>query len=199
MHQALNTIGNVGKRWAKLKEEGKCDFYPIFEPRSEDDNPKGKEKGRLKIENVGQFITEAERRLPWDEAENKARRMVKNYFSSALQLYRDHSISKNALKNICDNDSLTLLFKVIEPMECLLNSRYHYKVFYDIMDVMKKEYPRIVKQAEQHDKRKRLYLNVDKLEWPEEVSSSKVDAKSSSPSDSALRVSVTHKTLTAWI
>lgn len=161
-HKAIDTIADVGRRWDRLVAEGNDDFAPIVTTRSDKYNPKGKNDGWLKIVNREKLIDDNNRHLPWTQEEDVARRQLKNYFSSALELYRCHSISKRAFRNICDKDAITLFFKVIEPMESLINEDYHYRVFYETMKAAKKEYKEHLKLTAAHDNRKKYFIAGEK-------------------------------------
>ena len=151
---AVRLVSDVGNRWKcdlearKSKEASPFDTPPKAHNRSEKCNP----KSRIAIENMKTFVTDSDRYFPWTDEEDKARRAVKNYFSSALELYRCGAISKKTLRVICDTDALTLLFNVIEPMELIINEQYKFDVFYDLMKVVKDVYARKVLESKAHKK-----------------------------------------------
>lgn len=148
MLDAVRNVAAAGRMWAKSSLEQNPKFItPCFISRSESFNP----NGRININNRNELILRRERFFPWSKDQDYARRRLKNYFSSALELYRSHSISKKILRNICDNDSFRLLFMVVEPMEAIMNDKYNYDVFYELMDVMKDVYAKYAAITESHD------------------------------------------------
>ena len=164
MHKDINAIGAVERRWKALR---KTDVKPSVNPydtspdavtRSAQKNT----KGRIVISNYDRFVDNNDRFLPWTKDEDKSRRVVKNYFSSALELYRCGAISKKTLRVICDTDAITLMFNVVEPMEYLINEEYKFDVFYDLMKVVKDIYTRKVEESMAHRKTKNYkVLNKD--------------------------------------
>lgn len=151
---AVRTIGDVERRWEASRKAGvpagalPHDIPPEANVRTDTRN----ENGRIGIANYYTFVTATDRFKPWTAEEDKARRLVKNYFSSALELYRCGCISKKTLRVICDIDAVTLLFNVIEPMEFITNEEYKFEVFYDLMRVIKSIYAKKVKESRAHKK-----------------------------------------------
>lgn len=154
MLTAVRTIGNVERRWFNLRTAGVAPAASPYDtpPEAEARTDRKNGKGRIAISNYNTYVNATERFKPWTEEEDKARRMVKNYFSSALELYRCGGISKKTLRVVCDIDAITLLFNVVEPMECIINEEYKFDVFYDLMKVVKNVYARKVKDAAAHKK-----------------------------------------------
>ena len=122
MLAAVRAIAGVGNRWKALRQTGcrqgssPCDIPPQASPRSESQN----DNKRIEITNYSVFVSANDRQKPWTQEEDKARRIVKNYFSSALELYRCGGISRKTLRVICDTDAITLFFNVIEVMEYIV-------------------------------------------------------------------------------
>ena len=154
MHKAVRTIGDVERRWNAARKAGvpsgasPFDIPPNVKVRTDKDN----DNERITISNPSTFVTPTQRSVPWTNDENLARRIVKNYFSSALELYRCGAISKKTLRVICDIDAVTLLFNVIEPMELIINEEYKFDVFYDLMKVVRNIYAQKVKESAAHKK-----------------------------------------------
>lgn len=158
MLDAIRDISNVGRRWSRSAANGF--IAPIAFVRTDVLNP----EGRIQIHNRKSLVTEKERFFPWTEKEDYSRRKLKNYFASALELYRSRRIGRKALRNICDNDSFRLLFTVVEPMEFVMNDKYNYDVFYELMDVMKDVYQIHAEITKSHDA-VRHYWDADKSVW----------------------------------
>ena len=154
MLTAVRAIGNVERRWKLLAAAGSAawsspfDTPPCVAVRSQSRN----DNERLHICNYAVFVSETDRLKPWSKEEDKARRIVKNYFSSALELYRCGGISKKTLRVICDIDAITLFFNVIETMEYITNEEYKFDVFHDLMSIVSDIYARKVKESEAHHK-----------------------------------------------
>lgn len=154
MHKAVRTIGDVERRWNAARKAGvppgasPFDIPPDVNVRTDKDN----DNDRITILNYSTFVTPTQRSVPWTNDENLARRIVKNYFSSALELYRCGAISKKTLRVICDIDAVTLLFNVVEPMELIINEKYKFDVFYDLMKVVRNIYAQKVKESAAHKK-----------------------------------------------
>ena len=154
MLAAVRTIGDVERRWEDLRKAGVSpsalpfDIPPDVDNRTDTHN----KKGHIVIKNYSTFVTATERFKPWTEEEDKARRLVKNYFSSALELYRCGGISKKTLRVVCDTDAVTLLFNVIEPMEYITNEKYKSDVFHDLMNVLRDVYARKLRESAAHKK-----------------------------------------------
>ena len=152
MLAAVRLVGNVERRWNDLRKAGAAsDASPFDTPpdavlRSDKNNA----NGQISIANYGKFVTSDDCFKPWTEEEDGARRLVKNYFSSALELYRCGGISKKTLRVVCDTDAVTLLFNVIEPMEFIINKEYKFDVFYDLMKVLRDVYARKLKESKAH-------------------------------------------------
>ncbi|MBR4523807.1 MAG: hypothetical protein IKO64_06210 [Kiritimatiellae bacterium] len=160
MLSAIRAVGDVGRRWTAYfcgSPDGAGFIAPYVFTRNEDYNP----NDRLIIKNIKSFVVDNNRYMPWSEEEDRARRMLKNHFSQALELYRTRRIGKSVFRNICDNDSLRLLFEVVEPMEAIMNEEYHFNVFYEIMEAMKDECPRLRDITKAHDYT-RYYWDVPK-------------------------------------
>lgn len=154
MLTAVRTIGDVYRRWNDLRKAGVLPGASPFDtpPESDVRTDKQNEKGHVVISNYDKFVTATERFKPWTEEDDKARRLVKNYFSSALELYRCGAISKKTLRVVCDTDAITLLFNVIEPMEYITNENYKFDVFYELMKVLRDVYVRKIKESAAHKK-----------------------------------------------
>ena len=151
---AVRTIGEVERRWNNLRKAGVLSGASPFDTppdavlRSDVQNI----NGRISISNYGKFVATDDRFKPWTEEEDKARRLVKNYFSSALELYRCGGISKKTLRVVCDTDAVTLLFNVIEPMEFITNEEYKFDVFYDLMKILRAVFARKIEESKAHNK-----------------------------------------------
>ena len=158
MLDAIRDVSNVGRRWSRSAANGF--IAPIAFVRTDVLNP----EGRIQIHNRKALVTEKERFFPWTEKEDYSRRKLKNYFASALELYRSRRIGRKALRNICDNDSFRLLFTVVEPMEAIMNDQYNYDVFYDLMDVMKDVYGKHASITRSHDDTRHYWDDVSK-DW----------------------------------
>lgn len=154
MLTAVRTIGDVERRWSDLRKAGAAPDAPPYDTPPEADVRTDKKNAdcRICISNYDKFVTQNDRYKPWTKDEDSARRIVKNYFSSALELYRSGGISKKTLRVVCDTDAVTLLFNVIEPMEAIINEKYKYDVFYDLMKVLRDVYVRKVKESGAHKK-----------------------------------------------
>jgi hypothetical protein len=155
---AIRAVANVKKIW----EAGLVgDFKrPIFSGRSMASNP----KGPISIKNWKALIVDGERHRPWTEDQDHARRMIKNYFLAAYQLYNDRSIGKEAFLDICSKDALVLFFDVVEPMEAMINRNYKYEPFYGIMRVFGPLYEDAKKKAKDHDA-KQMYWDFKEKKW----------------------------------
>lgn len=154
MLKAVRTIGDVERRWNDLRAAGVSTSALPFDtpPNAAIRTDKKNENSRIVISNYNKFVTATERFKPWTEEEDKARRLVKNYFSSALELYRCGGISKKTLRVVCDIDAVTLLFNVIEPMEAITNEEYKFDVFYGLMRVLTRVYAHKVEESKAHKK-----------------------------------------------
>lgn len=155
---AIRAVANVKKIWdAGLVGDFK---RPIFTGRSMASNPPEK----ISIANKDELIVDGERRRPWTEAQDHARRLIKNYFLTAYQLYTDRSIGKAAFLDICSKDALVLFFDVVEPMEAMINRNYDHEPFYGIMRVFGPLYEKAKKKAEDHEA-KQMYWDFKDKKW----------------------------------
>ena len=79
---------------------------------------------------------------PWSKEEHLnhrqdvARRRVKFYFLSALDLYENGRLSLYVFRNILRKSGISLLFSVVESMEYSINPNYDYGKFYHLMLLM---------------------------------------------------------------
>lgn len=155
---AIRAVANVKKIW----EAGLVgDFKrPIFSGRNMTSNP----NEPISITNWEDLIVDGERHLPWTEEQDHARRMIKNYFLAAYQLYNDRSIGKEAFLDICSKDALVLFFDVVEPMEAMINSNYKFEPFHGIMKVFGPLYEDAKENAKDHDD-KQMYWDFKKKKW----------------------------------
>lgn len=97
------------------------------------------DKYRTDENNPDSRIQVAPFRIP--EKVGNARRRVKFYFKSLHDLYVHGKISKNALENIlADKGGMRFFFEVVEPLEYLHNPDYDYKLFYELMHLLKPYY-----------------------------------------------------------
>ena len=155
---AIRAIANVKKIW---KDGLVGDFKrPDFVGRSLSFNP----EKRIDIKNKDVLTVNGECRHPWTETQDRARRMIKNYFLAAYQLYNDRSIGKAAFLDICSKDALVLFFDVVEPMEAMINNEYEFKPFYGIMRAFGSLYEEAKKKAEDHDA-KQMYWDFKEKKW----------------------------------
>ena len=154
MLAAVRAIGVVERRWNDLRKGGVASGVSPFDtpPEAVLRSDKKNVKGPIAISNYSKFVTDFDRFKPWTEEEDRARRLVKNYFSSALELYRCGGISKKTLRVVCDTDAVTLLFNVIEPMEFITNEEYKFEVFYDLMKILRDVYARKIDESKAHTK-----------------------------------------------
>ncbi len=145
MCKTIREVSGVGRRWREADGTGLV--APVAFLRTEVNNP----DGRIQIANMNQLVKGKDRYFPWTEEEDFARRRLKNFFSSALELYRSRSISLKTMRNICDNDSFRLLFTVVEPMEYIINEKYNYDVFFELMNIMKDVYSKYGDLTKSHE------------------------------------------------
>lgn len=154
MLTAVRTLAKVERRWNDAKASGikpgasAFDIPPDAITRTESRN----DYCAIKILNDSKFVVGNDLYKPWTEDEDRARRFVKNYFSSALELYLCGGIGRRTLRVICDTDAITLLFNVIEPMESITNEGYKFDVFYKLMKVIKDVYAAKVEKSKNHNK-----------------------------------------------
>lgn len=116
----------------------KSDGGPCYCKRMYNENFKRK----IRICNRDKFVFDfdKQRKLPWTKEQDQARRRIKFWYLSAYKIYSNHSVCKQAFLEIIDTDSISLLFEVIEPMECLINENYDWVLFYNIMKQTNKDF-----------------------------------------------------------
>lgn len=102
--------------------------------------------GRIEI-NPGDFA--------WYEDEDEARRKVKFFYANALDLYKRGYVGKNFLDKLVELDAFMVLFEIVEPMECCLNSEYNYELFYELMSLYEEKFG-CLKQRQKHQGPKRV-------------------------------------------
>lgn len=62
-----------------------------------------------------------------------ARRKVKNYFFTVLDFYLIGSISREGMRSLVDKSAITLMFRLIEPMDRCITEGYDEKRYYHLM------------------------------------------------------------------
>lgn len=147
----IKAVASVSALWGKVPSPstGKDHMVvPNFHGRSKEYNP----KHAIDLPNRDAIVIEMThtRYLPWSEGQGNAIRKLKNYFLAALNLYRSGVLRRSTFRRICKVDALHLLFAVVEPAEYLLNKEYDWKVFYEIMVIMKYEFEDVEKSAKEH-------------------------------------------------
>ncbi len=83
-----------------------------------------------------------------DSELHQARRCVKEYFFTLIDLYELGYISLYNLESLCDKGGLVTLFTIVEPMERALNKKYDRSKFDQLYkhlnDIYKKQYQIVI-------------------------------------------------------
>lgn len=83
---------------------------------------------------------DAKNRPEFTNEQNIARRKLKMYYRKVWFLYTSGYIRINVLEYTARNSAFPLLFKVVEPMERMINKGYDDVFFHEMMELCSKQY-----------------------------------------------------------